>query len=167
MARPIQKGGKASHPTEDGEGESAKVRSIRFLYALHTKEDMSRIDPQSGLMYVNLVVNRKGIKTLLETRDTLCNLKVTKSGGQLKVVNLVTWAITGSSKKVPTKVRLWEGNIDYTGAPMDDFDAVMGLEFMTSTQAIPLPSMSCLMFQGECPGMVAVTILKGQRRTLW
>ena len=42
---------------------------------------------------------------------------------------------------------------------MDDFDVVLGLDFMIVAQAIPIPAASCLLFLGERPCVVPTTIL--------
>ncbi|KAL4386950.1 hypothetical protein GQ457_09G011800 [Hibiscus cannabinus] len=173
----VRVGNKTSHPAEDGNEESAKVGSIRFLYALWAEEERARAGSERELMYVDLVVNGKDTKALVDTRETNTfvspeearryNLQVTKSGGQLKAVNSTALAIVGSAKKVPTKVGPWEGNVDYTVVPMDDFDVVLGMDFLTLTEAITVFAASSLLFQGACPGVVPTTMLKREtKRTL-
>ncbi|KAL4323322.1 hypothetical protein GQ457_11G032770 [Hibiscus cannabinus] len=50
---------------------------------------------------------------------------------------------------------------------MDDFDVVLGLDFMIANQAIPVPAASCLMFQGSHPGVFATMICyKGTKSPL-
>ena len=58
-----------------------------------------------------------------------------------------------------TKLGPWEEGINFTVSPMDDFDVVIGLDFMVAAQAIPIPAASCLLFLGECPCVVPTTIL--------
>ncbi|KAL4310499.1 hypothetical protein GQ457_01G006930 [Hibiscus cannabinus] len=163
-------GDKSSHPTEGGKEEPAIVGSIRFLYALRIEEERARTEPERGLMYVDLVVNKKSTKALVDTgaTDTFispeearrCNLQVTNNDGRLKAMNSAALSIVGSVKKVPTKVGSWEGNVHYTVTPMDDFDVVLGMDFLILAEAIPLPAATSLLFQGACPGVVPATLLK-------
>ena len=47
------------------------------------------------------------------------------------------------------------------------FDVVLGLDFMTHAQAIPVPAASCLMFLGTSPCVVTATILpRGDKKML-
>ncbi|KAK8713640.1 hypothetical protein V6N13_148851 [Hibiscus sabdariffa] len=45
--------------------------------------------------------------------------------------------------------------MDYTVVLVDDFDVVLGLDFMVANQVIPVSSASCVMFQGDSPGVLA------------
>ncbi|KAK8653753.1 hypothetical protein V6N13_127737 [Hibiscus sabdariffa] len=50
---------------------------------------------------------------------------------------------------------------------MDDFDVVLGLDFIITNQAVPIPAAGCLMFQGYHPGVVAALIChKSPKRSL-
>ena len=93
-------------------------------------------------MYVEVVLNGKTTSAMVDTgtADTFispekvkrCGIKVTKDCGQMKAVNSPASAICGSSKNVMTKLGPWEGGINFTVSPMDDFDVVLGLDFMVT-----------------------------------
>ncbi|WRX12156.1 hypothetical protein QQP08_004643 [Theobroma cacao] len=126
-------------------------------------------EPQRGLMYVDVLVYDKKTKVMLDTRvsDTFItpgeakryNLKVEKDFGQMKAVNLPTSAIIGNSKNIQVKIGSWEEKVNMTVATIDDFDFVLGLDFMIKTQAIPFSTASCLLFFRKQPCVVSVTIL--------
>ena len=69
-------------------------------------------------MYVEVVLNGKTTSAMVDTgaTDTFissekakrCGLKVTKDCGQMKAVNSLASAISGSSKNVMTKLGPWE-----------------------------------------------------------
>ncbi|GMI86567.1 hypothetical protein HRI_002326000 [Hibiscus trionum] len=151
--------------------------SIRFLCALTSQLERKRTESERGLMYVDIVLNGKPTKALVDTNvtDTFispketnrCNLKVTKDGKWMKTVNSAALVMYGSARNVMTKVGPWEENIDYTVATIDYYDVVLGLDFMVSSQAILAPSQGCLLFQGDHPMAVAVTIIhRDKGRTL-
>ena len=151
------------------EDEPARMGSIRFLNALNAQLSQMKKELGRGLMYVEMMLNGKSTRAMVDTgaTDTFitpeeakrCGLQVNKDCGQMKAVNSPAFAICGSSKKVMTKLGPWEGGIDFTVSPMDDFDVVLGLDFMTMAQAIPVPAASCLLFLGERPCVVPTTIL--------
>ena len=76
----------------------------------------------------------------------------------MKAVNSPASAISESSKNV-TKLGPWEGGINFTVFPMDNLDVVLGLDFMIAAQTIPIPAASYLLFLGERPYVVPITIL--------
>ncbi|KAL4291758.1 hypothetical protein GQ457_14G015360 [Hibiscus cannabinus] len=151
----------------DDEGP-ARVGSIRFLYALRSELDQAELGKERGLMYVDIEVNGVASKALVDTgaTDTFitpeeaerCNLKLSKGKGRMKAINSGAAVVWGSTKNVKTKVGPWEGSMNYTVVPMDDFNVVLGLDFMVANQVVPVPAVSCVLFQGNCPGVLAAMV---------
>ncbi|KAL4379844.1 hypothetical protein GQ457_02G026850 [Hibiscus cannabinus] len=149
---------------DDDEEGPARVGSIRFLYALRSELDKAELGKEKGLMYVDIEVNGVASKALVDTgaTDTFiipeeaerCNLKLSKGKGRMKAVNSGAAVVWGSTKNVKTKVGPWEGNMNYTVVPMDDFNVVLGLDFMVANQVVPVPAASCVLFQGDRPGVL-------------
>ncbi|KAL4385674.1 hypothetical protein GQ457_15G013580 [Hibiscus cannabinus] len=164
----------AQDPKQDGAPSGnadeglARVGSIRFLYALQSEQDAGKKEKGRGLMYGDMELNGLASKALIDTgaTDTFicpevaerCNLKLTRGVGRVKAVNSGAVVIWGNTKDMKTKIGSWEGKVSYTVLPMDDFDIVLGLDFMIANQAIPIPAVGCLVFQGYCPGVVATLI---------
>ncbi|RVW86101.1 hypothetical protein CK203_037994 [Vitis vinifera] len=49
----------------------------------------------------------------------------------------------------------WEGRVDFTVAPMDDFKMVLGMDFLQKVKAVPLPFLcSMAILRDEKPCMV-------------
>ena len=65
-----------------------------------------------------------------------------------------------------TKLGPWEGGINFTVSPMDDFDVVLGLDFMVTAQAILILAANCLLFLGERSCVVPTTILPRSRKKI-
>ncbi|XP_039053116.1 uncharacterized protein LOC120195059 [Hibiscus syriacus] len=169
MVATTKDGERVNAPMGDTEPEPARMGSIRFITALQSQLSNLRKEPERGLMYVDISVNGKTSKALVDTgaTDTFispeeaerCKLIVTKEVGQMKAVNSATSMICGGVKRVSIKLGSWEGSVDFTVSHMDDFDVVLGLDFMMASQVIPVPASSCLMFMGEQPCVVPATIL--------
>ncbi|GMI94553.1 hypothetical protein HRI_003124600 [Hibiscus trionum] len=163
--------------TENSAAEPSQVGSICFLTALQSQLSSLKKEPEKGLMYVNVIINWKASWALVDTgaTDTFisptearrCGLVVAKGVGQMKAVNSVASSICGNSKEVRIKLGPLEGNVNFTVTPMDDFDVVLGLDFMTSAQAIPVPAAGCLMLLGDCPCVAPVTVVpRGGKKML-
>ena len=53
------------------------------------------------------------------------------------------------------KIGPWEGKIDFTVAPMDDFKVVIGMDFLRQVKAVPIPFLcSVAILEEEAPCMV-------------
>ncbi|KAE8676710.1 hypothetical protein F3Y22_tig00111582pilonHSYRG00743 [Hibiscus syriacus] len=99
-----------------------------------------RKEPERGLMYMDISINGKTSKALVDTGATYtfispeetkrCGLIVTKELGQMKTINSNTSTICGGVKRVSIKLGSWEGSVDFTISHMDDFDMVLWLDFM-------------------------------------
>lgn len=73
----------------------------------------------------------------------------------------------GNAKDVKIKIGSWEGKVNSIVAIIDDFDFVLGLNFMMKAQAIPFPTTSCLIVFGERPCVILATILpKSEKRMI-
>lgn len=92
-------------------------------------------------MYVDIGIKGKSVKAMIDTSAThnfmvdikviqLC-LTMVKDQGKLKIVKSKALATSGMAKLVSCKMGPWNGNISFIVAPLDDFDLVLGLDFLT------------------------------------
>ncbi|WRX12417.1 Aspartic peptidase [Theobroma cacao] len=116
-------------------------------------------------MYVEVLLYEKSTKaTLITLREAKrCGLKVEKDFGQMKAVNFPASTIMGNAKDIKVKIGSWEGKINLTVVTIDDFDFVLGLDFMMKAPAIPFPTASYLMFFGERPYVIGINIACNHR----
>ncbi|TYK11799.1 uncharacterized protein E5676_scaffold152G00090 [Cucumis melo var. makuwa] len=84
-------------------------------------------------------------------------LRWEKDSGRMKVVNLVVLPIVGLVKQTMIKLEGWKVPVDFVVVKMDDFDVVLGMEFLLE-QVIPMPSARCLVITGSFPTIVQVDI---------
>ncbi|GAV80332.1 hypothetical protein CFOL_v3_23793 [Cephalotus follicularis] len=76
---------------------------------------------------------------------------LTKDTGQFKIVDSKPVATERLVKDVQLKLGPWGGLVNFTVAPINVFDMVMGIEFLTQANAIPIPAVSFLLIMGDCP----------------
>ncbi|KAA0043310.1 Asp_protease_2 domain-containing protein [Cucumis melo var. makuwa] len=77
---------------------------------------------------------------------------------RMKAVNSVALPIIGLVKRTVIKLGGWKGPIDFVVVKMDDFDVVLGMEFLLEHQVIPMPSAKCLVIIGSFPTVMQVDI---------
>ncbi|XP_012081555.2 uncharacterized protein LOC105641579 [Jatropha curcas] len=119
-------------------------------------------------MYIDFTLNGKSAKAMVDTGATnnflnfpmvsKFKLQVKKDSRKLKAVNSEAVKTVGVAADVPCRVGSWEGNINFTVALMDDFDIVLGLDFLNVAKGMPIPTGNCLILMGEQPCVVLATI---------
>lgn len=69
----------------------------------------------------------------------------------MKVVNSKPNMVHGIVGEVPIKIGEWQGNLDFSIVPMDDYTYILGMEFMDGAHAIPMPFVDsmCIMEKGN------------------
>ncbi|RVW74336.1 hypothetical protein CK203_053297 [Vitis vinifera] len=110
---------------------------------------MPKMPQSKGLMYVEALVNGKATKALVDTGAThnfvsedearRLELQASKEGGWLKAVNSAAKPSHGVARGVTMHIGSWEGRVDFTVAPMDDFKMVLGMDFLQKVKVVPLP----------------------------
>ncbi|KAF2317305.1 hypothetical protein GH714_019960 [Hevea brasiliensis] len=51
----------------------------------------------------------------------------------------------------------WNGKIDFTISPLDDFEVLIGMEFLKKARAVPVLVANCLLLMGNKPCVVPTT----------
>ncbi|TYK27260.1 uncharacterized protein E5676_scaffold244G00270 [Cucumis melo var. makuwa] len=94
----------------------------------------------------------------IEVEARRLRLRWEKDSRRMKVVNSIALPIVGLVKRTTIKLRGWKGPIDFVVVKMDDFDVVLGMEFLLKHQVIPRPSAKCLAIIGSFPMIVQIDI---------
>ena len=99
-----------------------------------------------GAMFVETTISGKTFKALLDTGAShllissdvasKLGLKISKGGGTIKAVNSSPTPIDGVAHKVNVSIGEWHGQENLTVVTMDDFDVVLGLEFLDKVKAV-------------------------------
>nr|GEU66337.1 hypothetical protein VITISV_008583 [Tanacetum cinerariifolium] len=136
----------AQEDEEASDGES--MCSIRILNAINAKTEVPKVVGK-GLHYVEATINGVKVRALVDSDAThnfvaddeaeRLGINTMKGSETIKAVNSLAKAIHGVAKDVQEKIGEWEGMIDLSVVPMDDFKAVLGLEFLDKVRAFPMP----------------------------
>ena len=113
-------------------------------------------------MYVEAYINGKRTQALVDTGAThnfmkyaeavRLDLKVEKGIGYLKTVNAAIKPLDGVIRGVEMSLGKWSGKVNFSVAPLDDFDAVLGMDFLRQFNVVPLPRHNyvCILEGGPC-----------------
>ena len=124
---------------------------------------------KNGLMYVDCWVNQKPPKSTMvdsgathnfiaEVEAKWLNRRWEKDAEKMKVVNSATLPIVRLVKRTTIRMGEWSGLIDLVVAKMDDFDVVLGMEFLLEHQVIPMTLAKCLVITGTTHTVVQTEI---------
>ncbi|RVW44493.1 Retrovirus-related Pol polyprotein from transposon 17.6 [Vitis vinifera] len=136
---------------------------------------MPKMPQSKGLMYVEALVNGKATKALVDTGAThnfvsedearRLELQASKEGGWLKAVNSAAKPSHGVARGVTMHIGSWEGRVDFTVAPMDDFKMVLGMDFLQKVKAVPLPFLRSMAILEEEKLFMVPTVNEGTLKT--
>ncbi|GKD50534.1 putative retrotransposon gag domain, aspartic peptidase domain protein [Tanacetum coccineum] len=138
--------GLSAHEDEEA-SDGGSMGSIRILNAIKAKTEVPKVVGK-GLQYVEATINGVKVRALVDSGAThnfvaddeakRLGINATKGSGTIKAVNSPAKAIHGVAKDVRAKIGEWEGTIDLSVVPMDDFKVVLGLEFLDKVRAFPM-----------------------------
>jgi len=127
---------------EEKQQEETRLHPHRLFNAIKTKVD----ETPRGPMFVETTISDRTFKARLDTGAShlllssnvasKLGLKISKGGGTIKVVNFSPTPINGVAHKVDVSIGEWRGPENLTVVTMDDFDAVLGLEFLDKVKAV-------------------------------
>ncbi|KAJ7971608.1 Gag-asp_proteas domain-containing protein [Quillaja saponaria] len=154
---------------DDSDEDQPRMGALRFIGALKKHAESSKKSGNKGLMFVKGHLGGKpAMSVMLDTGAThnfvseaeakKLGLKLEMDSGRMKAVNSKSSPTARQAKQVSVKLMTWEGRVDFVVAKIDDFDVVLGMEFMLTHKAIPIPAASSLMIMGEQPAMVPAVI---------
>lgn len=72
----------------------------------------------------------------------------------MKVVNSPAIDITGLAKKVKIKLEKYERHTDFVVITMDDFDIILGMEFIMGQKSILVLVVEGLLIMGDNPNVM-------------
>ncbi|TYK29873.1 uncharacterized protein E5676_scaffold208G001250 [Cucumis melo var. makuwa] len=152
-----------------GGGEKTRIGAIKYMSSLQKKSGESHVPSKGGLLYVDTWINQKQTKSTMvdsgathnfitEAEARRLGLHWERDSGKMKAVNSIALPIVGLVKRTTIKLGGWRGPVDFVVVKMDDFDVVLGMEFLLEHQVIPMPSAKCLAITGSFPTVVQADI---------
>ena len=136
-------------PNKREDQDNPRMGALKFLSALQRKVDPKEII-EKGLMFVDATINSRPSKSTLidsgATQNFIADQEARKLGltiendpKEMKSVNSEVLPIVGVSKRVPFKLGTWTGEMDLVMVRMDDFDVVLGMDFLQEHKVILMP----------------------------
>nr|CAD1838547.1 unnamed protein product [Ananas comosus var. bracteatus] len=84
-------------------------------------------------------------------------LTLSKDGSRMKAVNSKAQPIAGLAKEVPVSIGSWTSKANFRSVPLDDFQVILGMEFLQTARGVPMPFLDALCMMGdESPYVVPV-----------
>ncbi|TYK09503.1 uncharacterized protein E5676_scaffold499G001070 [Cucumis melo var. makuwa] len=150
-------------------GGKTRIWAIKYLSSLQKKSGERNVPIKRSLLYVDTWINQKQTKSTMvdsgathnfitEAEARRLRLRWEKDSGRMKVVNSVALPVVGLVKQTVIRLGGWKGPVDFVVVKMDDFDVVLGMEFLLEYQVIPMPSAKCLVITGSFPTVVQADI---------
>ncbi|EOY26319.1 Uncharacterized protein TCM_027814 [Theobroma cacao] len=123
-----------------------------------------------GLMYADMVVAGQHVEALVDTGASdlfvseqgaaKLDLKADSAGGWVKTVNSKWVRIKGIAKGIDVQLGEWHGTEDIEVIQMDDYEVVMGLNFLERIQALLVPHEDSICIVGS-KGQCVVPVRRG------
>lgn len=147
--------------------------SLRILSSIQKKEPTAK-----GMMYVNVEVARQHLETLVDTGASNLFMadRVAKKLGILVEKGKKTWLKTVNLKEVPPariakdlEIRIghWTSHETVEVIPLDDYDFVIGLDFIDKINSLMVPFADCLwVLDSRCQCVVVVKCITGNAKIL-
>eukprot|EP00253_Pinus_taeda_P027727 PITA_27727 len=141
---------KVAAAAQEEEEDHASVGMMQILRASATTEITSRRNPERNrLEYVRMKIGGTEVLTMVDSgaslnlmsEDTIrrLGLKFLSVEAHMKTINSPPMTILGIAEKVDTILGEWSGKVDFTIVRIDDYEAVLGMEFMKQFEAMVLP----------------------------
>jgi hypothetical protein len=186
--------------SDEEEGVVTRVNPMRVLNCLvaesgdaaaetcHVEKDLARIDTlrkgkpgaSDNLMYVKIGINGKDINAMLDSGATHTfvadrlvkelGLRLSDSQTSMKAVNSKAQRIAGMSYDVPIVLDRWRGKQDVLVVTLDDYDIILGLDFLRKAKIVLMPYLNGIMVASEgcpcfipCINVAIANVVKGKK----
>ncbi|XP_074285377.1 uncharacterized protein LOC141610956 [Silene latifolia] len=141
--------------SSDGE-DQPRMGSLQRISAIGKYEDSSA-KKSNGLMYVDLMVNGKQARALIDsgashnfvTKEEADRLGLVLRDANSASVNGKMRRVQGVAKKVAVQLGEWAGELEFTTVPLDDFKIVLGMQFFQKALVVLKPSDGSMLTNGS------------------
>ncbi|KAK3039423.1 hypothetical protein RJ639_027672 [Escallonia herrerae] len=132
--------------------------------------------PRKGLMYVDIKVNGKAIRAMVDTGAThnyissteveRLGLTLEKGCRRVKAINSATQPVAGITRSVSIKIGPYEGRTNFSVVIMDDFKLILGLEFLHDMKTTVMPCTNSLAMPGNKPCVIPTISPRAGERSI-
>ncbi|KAG9459162.1 hypothetical protein H6P81_003670 [Aristolochia fimbriata] len=133
-------------------GKETRMGSMMMLNVVHSQAKQNTTSSGKSrrkLVFVDIHMQSGSANTMIDTgamhnfmaeeEAMRLRLRWAKDGSTMKAVNSAAKAVCGVAKDVKVKVGKWEGIVNFTIVPMDDFNVILGIDFLSHCKAFVLP----------------------------
>ncbi|KAA0047475.1 uncharacterized protein E5676_scaffold507G00670 [Cucumis melo var. makuwa] len=125
------------------EVDNPQMGALKFLSSLQKKLTKSTM-VDSGATH----------NFITEAEAKHLNLHWENDGGRMKAMNSAALPIIRLVKRMMIRLGGWSDFVDFVVVKMDNFDVVLGMEFLLEHQLIPMPLAKCLVITRSAPFVV-------------
>uniref|UniRef100_A0A7N0TUV5 Uncharacterized protein n=1 Tax=Kalanchoe fedtschenkoi TaxID=63787 RepID=A0A7N0TUV5_KALFE len=147
---------------DGGDAEnSLQIGALHLLSTLEKKATTSKTQTSRTLMYVDLEVNEKLTRAMIDSGAThnfvngpeaaRLGLSVEKDISTLKAVNSQARPVSGVASHVQIKIGERKGPLNFNVVALYDFEVILGMEFLRQARVVPIPFVDSLLFMGDRP----------------
>ncbi|KAK2981476.1 hypothetical protein RJ640_021917 [Escallonia rubra] len=132
--------------------------------------------PGKGLMYVEIKVNGKAIRAMVDTGAThnyissteveRVGLTLEKGCGRVKAINSAAQPVAGIARSVLIKIGPYEERTNFSVVIMDDFKLILGLEFLSDMKTTVVPCTNSLAMLGSKPCVIPTVSPRARERSI-
>ncbi|XP_062075806.1 uncharacterized protein LOC133779926 [Humulus lupulus] len=138
---------------------SEEDKLFNFLSGLQPWAQLElRMQEFKGLLYVKAFFNGKEVKAMVDSGATnnfvahreveRLDLEIFQSTTKLKAMNSKVKSIQGAAT-IKLKAGTWESECNLMVVPLDDFDLILGIEFLSAAKAMLAPHLRGMMICDE------------------
>ncbi|PKI66399.1 hypothetical protein CRG98_013201 [Punica granatum] len=143
--------------------EETRLGSLRILSSITTR----KANQSKGLMFADVEIAGKAFSALVNTGASnlfiseegakKLGLRVERTRGRLKTVNSEEVLTCGVAKDVDIRIGQWSGKETVEVIPLDDYDFVIGMDFLDRIDALLVPFADCIcVLDAKCQCVVPV-----------
>jgi len=153
------------------ERKEPSAGSMQVLSAAAAYEAIPRRDPErNNLEFVNMKIAKGTLMTMVDCgathnfigEDTArrVGLKFKPIQAKLKAVNSPPDYVVGVAEKTPIEIGSWHADVDFMIVKMDDYEAVLGMEFFKEFEVMVVPHMRKLyIYDGSMDHPIGITTI--------
>ncbi|KAK9705332.1 hypothetical protein RND81_07G049000 [Saponaria officinalis] len=145
------------------------MSSIRRLSSMVKTSDSDE-EMTSGRLYVDMMINGRRARTLIDTGAThnyvapgearrLGMVWDREEDYVMKYVNSSAKCICGMAGDTSVQLGSWKGRLDFSVESMDDSKLILGLDFMVKTKTVVVPHIQSLYMMGPKPIVIKLVTL--------
>lgn len=135
--------------------EEKKLPAMSTLQLLNAVQHSTEVADKHELCFVETFFGNKKVLAMVDSgathnyisacRAKKLGLKIEPTTNQFKAVTAPAQQVSGEIHKEVIRVGSWQGVLDLIAIGMNEFDLILGQEFLRSASAAVVPHLSCLL----------------------